>query len=105
MTNFNEATRHRKPGITAGRRSAEVTRPAQLRRKLGLKKGDLVAITETEEGVLVTPQGVVTMKALDRIGEALKKRGLSPEELIGTGREIRGQTIEERYGAPSDRKD
>ena len=33
----------------------QVTLPAELRRKHGLKKGDLAAVEETEEGLLITP--------------------------------------------------
>lgn len=73
----------------------QVTLPADLRRKLGLKKGDLVAVMETEDGVLITAQEVLAIKALDRIGEALKKRGLSLEELIESGRDERGRVSDE----------
>jgi len=76
----------------------QVTIPAEIRRKLGVKKGDLVAFIETECGVLISPREVVTMEALDRIGKALKERGISLEELIESGREIRGQLLEEKYG-------
>lgn len=76
----------------------QVTLPAGLRRKLGLKKGDLVAVSETEEGVLITPQEVLALKALDRIGEALEQRGLSLEELIESGREVRGEIVQDKYG-------
>jgi hypothetical protein len=38
------------------------------------------------------------MQALDRIGEVLKERGLSLEELIESGREIRAHIVEEEYG-------
>ncbi|MBM2826618.1 MAG: SpoVT-AbrB protein [Dehalococcoidia bacterium] len=69
-----------------------------MRRKLGIKKGDLVAVIETADGVLITPQEVIAMKALDRIGEALRERGLSLEELIESGREARSQIIQEEYG-------
>jgi AbrB family looped-hinge helix DNA binding protein len=77
----------------------QVTLPVSLRRKLGWKTGDLVAISETEQGVLITPQELVAADALDRIGAALRERGLSLEELIESGREIRGQITEEKYGA------
>jgi AbrB family looped-hinge helix DNA binding protein len=76
----------------------QVTLPAETRRKLGLKKGDLVAVTETPEGVLITPQQVVAMRALDRIGEVLREKGLTLEELIESGRDIRGQILKEQYG-------
>jgi AbrB family looped-hinge helix DNA binding protein len=74
----------------------QVTLPADVRRKLGLKRGDLVAVLDTPEGVLITPQEVLAAKALDRIGEVLKEQGLSIEELIESGREERSRIIEER---------
>lgn len=76
----------------------QVTIPVEIRDKLGLKKGDFVAFVETEQGVLISPQEVVAMKALDRIGDALKERGISLEELTESGREIRGELLEEEYG-------
>jgi hypothetical protein len=65
---------------------------------LGLKKGDLVAVVDTPEGVLITRQAVLASKTLDRIGAALKRAGLSLEELIESGREERASLIETQYG-------
>ncbi|MEK7521744.1 MAG: AbrB/MazE/SpoVT family DNA-binding domain-containing protein [Patescibacteria group bacterium] len=76
----------------------QVTLPSEVRQKLGLKKGDLVAVVETEEGVLISPQEMVATKALDRIGEALKEKGLSLEELIESGRGERDKIIAKKYG-------
>ena len=75
----------------------QVTLPAELRRKLGLKKGDLVAVTSTEEGVLITPQEVISTKALDKLGAMLKEKGITLDELIESGRDIRGQIAKEKY--------
>lgn len=83
----------------------QVTLPAEVRRRLGLKKGDLVAVTQTPEGVLITPQEVIAMKALDRLGDILREQGLSLEELIESGREIRGQIVKEKYGIGPDDKE
>ena len=80
----------------------QVTIPAELRRRFGLKKGDLVSIEETKEGLLITPQEVVAMEALDRVGKVLREQGLSLEDLIESGREIRGQLAEGQYGASPD---
>lgn len=82
----------------------QVTLPASIRRKLGLKKGDVVAVVETDEGVLITPQEVIAMRALDRIGVALKKRGLKLEELMESGRAERGRIIEEAHDAQRSRR-
>lgn len=90
------------PKLSRVQARGQVTIPVEIRERLGLKKGDLVAFIETEQGVLINPQEVVAMEALDRIGEALKKRGISLEELIESGREIRGQFLEEEYGIKAD---
>lgn len=80
----------------------QVTLPSDVRKALGIKKGDLVAVTETPDGILITPQEVLATRALDRIGEALRAQGLDLEELIDSGREIRGELIREQYGIATD---
>lgn len=82
----------------------QVTIPAEIRRKLGVKKGDLVAFIETERGVLISPREAVAMDALGRIGRALKERGISLEELIASGREVRAQLLQETGGSEGDRE-
>ena len=76
----------------------QVTIPIEMRRKLGIKEGGVVAFTETEEGILISRREVLAMDALDRIGEALREQGTTLEELIESGREIRGQIAKEEYG-------
>jgi AbrB family looped-hinge helix DNA binding protein len=72
----------------------QVTIPTEIRKKLGLKRGDLVAVMETPDGVFITPQQVVAAKAFDRIGDILKEQGLSVNELIASGREIRTDLLQ-----------
>jgi len=76
----------------------QVTIPIELRRKLGIEEGGIVAFIETEDGVLISPREVLTMETLDRIGKVLREQGISLEELIESGREIRGRIVEEEYG-------
>jgi antitoxin PrlF len=76
----------------------QVTLPADIRKRLGLKKGDLVAVVETAGGVLITPQEVVATRALAEIGKALRKQGLTLEDMIESGREIREELYREQYG-------
>jgi AbrB family looped-hinge helix DNA binding protein len=73
----------------------QVTIPTEIRKKLGLKRGDLVAVMETPDGVFITPQQVVATKALDSIGNILKEQGLSLDELIASGRKARGDIQQE----------
>jgi AbrB family looped-hinge helix DNA binding protein len=83
----------------------QVTLPSDLRKKLGLKKGDLVAISETADGILIAPQEVIASKALDEIGAILKEQGLSLEDLLDSGREERAKLIHEQYGIDVDSPD
>jgi hypothetical protein len=53
---------------------------------------------ETPEGVFITPQQVVAAKALDSIGDIHKEQGLSLEEVISSGRELRTDILQETYG-------
>ncbi len=79
----------------------QVTLPVAVRNRLGLKKGDLVAVVDTPDGVLITRQEVLAAEALDRIGAIgaiLRAQGLSLEELIDSGREERTDLIKEKYG-------
>jgi antitoxin PrlF len=76
----------------------QVTIPTEIRKKLGLKRGDLVAVVETPEGVFITPQQVVAKMAVDRIGDILKEQGLSLAELTAAGRDIRTDLLQDAYG-------
>lgn len=84
-------------------KKGQITIPAPMRLRLGIKEGDLVSFKETERGILIAPQEVVATEALDRIGEALKASGISLEELVESGREVRGDIVRERYGMPEER--
>jgi AbrB family looped-hinge helix DNA binding protein len=84
----------------------QVTLPADIRKRLGLIKGDLVAVEGTPEGVMITPQGVLALEALEEIGKALKEQGLTLEEMIESGREERDELLRELYGIdPPDEPD
>lgn len=50
----------------------QITIPAELRRKFGWKKGDVVAITETGDEILIVPREVAVSRALDEIGRILR---------------------------------
>jgi AbrB family looped-hinge helix DNA binding protein len=86
------------PKLVRVQEKGQVTIPTEIRKKLGLKRGDLVAVMETPEGIFITPQQVVANKALDSIGNILKGKGLSLAELIASGRNIRTDLLQETYG-------
>jgi AbrB family looped-hinge helix DNA binding protein len=83
----------------------QVTIPVEMRRKLGIQEGGVVAFIETKDGVLISPREVLAMETLDRIGKALKEQGITLEELIESGREIRGQIVQEEYNLEAEDKE
>lgn len=82
--------------------NGQVTLPAEVRKRLGLKEGDLVVLQETAGGVLLTPQLAAINDALDRLGAILREEGLTLDELIESGRAIRGELVREMYGLDPD---
>jgi len=82
--------------------NGQITLPAEWRRRYGLKKGDAVVLKETEEGLLISPKEAQILSLLDEIGESLKAKGITLEELIESGREIRQELYDEKYAGESD---
>lgn len=60
----------------------QVTLPVEVRKRLGLKKGDLVAMVPTDDGVLITPLAAIPAPALARLSQLLSERGLSLDEVL-----------------------
>jgi AbrB family looped-hinge helix DNA binding protein len=75
----------------------QVTIPLEIRRRLGIKKGDLVTFVETDKGILIQPAEVIVSAALEMVGESLKAKGVTLDELIERGRTIRAELIKEEY--------
>lgn len=78
--------------------NGQITLPSAARERLGLQEGDLVAIAETAEGMLIARRDVLVSHTLDRIGAILREEGLTLEELIESGREERDALVRELYG-------
>jgi len=85
------------PRLSIIQEKGQVTIPTDIRKRLGLKKGDRVSFTETENGVLITPQTLLASEALDQIGNLLKESGLSLEDVLARGRELRGEIVARKY--------
>jgi AbrB family looped-hinge helix DNA binding protein len=82
--------------------NGQVTLPIEFRRRYNLKKGDAVVFTETEEGLFISPKEAMVMNLLNEIAEGLEARGITLDELIESGREIRQEIYNERYAAEAD---
>jgi AbrB family looped-hinge helix DNA binding protein len=62
--------------ISRVQRKGQVTIPQELRERHGIQEGDFVAFTETDAGILITPQKVIPTTLLEKaIGarEAVKE--------------------------------
>ena len=77
--------------------NGQVTLPMDFRKKYGLMKGDIVVFKETEDGLLISIRESLAMKSLDDIGDALQEKGISLDDLIESGREIRQEIYNEKY--------
>jgi AbrB family looped-hinge helix DNA binding protein len=77
--------------------NGQVTLPIEFRKKYNLKKGDAIMFKETEDGLVISPREAQAMKLLDEIGEALKGKGITLDELIEDGRKIREDIYQEKY--------
>lgn len=86
------------PQVVRVQEKGQVTIPLEIRQKFGLKKGVLVTFVETEQGIVIKLAEVIVTETLDKIGQVLKEKGISPEELIEQGRRIRGELIKKEYG-------
>ncbi len=76
-----------------------VTIPAQLRRKWGLEVGSEVVFEDTEAGILIRRASEAEiLQAIELVGQELKKRGVTFEELMDQGEQTREELYQERYG-------
>jgi len=76
----------------------QVTIPRNIRKRLKLKKGDLVTFVETEQGVVLLPAEVVVTSAFGEIGRLLKGKGVTLGELLESEEKVRSQIAKEKYG-------
>jgi hypothetical protein len=72
------------------------------RREPATKRSESVARTEASGSAVSASDKERALRALDEMGEALREQGLTLEDMIERGREIRGQLIEEIYGIKAD---
>lgn len=82
--------------------NVQVTLPIEFRRRFDLKKGDAVVFKETDEGLLISSKEALVMKLLDEIGDGLKAKGITLDELIESGREVKQEIYDEEYARESD---
>ncbi len=59
----------------------QVALPTDFRGKLGLKRGDLISVIETEDGLLLTPESLIAARDTERTDAELRANGFSLDDL------------------------
>jgi AbrB family looped-hinge helix DNA binding protein len=79
------------------REKRQITLPAELCEALGIGLGDSL-VAQVEDGKLViTPSRKAVLDALTEISRALKEAGISEEELLESGKQIRKELAHETW--------
>ncbi len=72
--------------------------PKEVAETLGDFSAEDILLLKTEQGILVTTRAKLFNWALDGIGAALRESGVTLDELMESGAEIRQELYDERYG-------
>jgi AbrB family looped-hinge helix DNA binding protein len=80
----------------------QVTIPIEIRHKLGLEEGDMVAFLETEEGVVISPQEMVPADTLEKMESYFQERGVPLERLFGFAQRLKRGEMDEEAVTASD---
>jgi AbrB family looped-hinge helix DNA binding protein len=73
----------------------QVTIPIEIRQRLGLEEGDMVAFVETSEGIVISPQEMLPAETLNQMASYLQEKGVALREFFEfTDRMGRGEGTE-----------
>jgi len=89
------------------REKRQITLPAALVEALGVKPGDSLDADITDGGIVLKPAHRAVRDALLQMNRALEAAGVSEDDLLESGREVRAQLAHERwphlFPAPTER--
>lgn len=77
----------------------QVTLPPQLRAEYELEQGDQVIFCKSTNGWFIMKKEPDPIALLDELGEMLRERGITMENVLADGEKIREELFEERYGS------
>lgn len=69
----------------------QVTIPMEIRQRLGLEEGDLVAFIETAAGVVISPQEVVPAEMLAKMESYLQQQGGALDDLLAFAKRVESE--------------
>jgi AbrB family looped-hinge helix DNA binding protein len=79
------------------REKRQVTLPASLCEELGIEPGDLLDASVDKGALIIRPARKAALDALKELQKAVKASGVSLEELLEGGREVRKEIFRETY--------
>lgn len=86
-------------------KNGQVTLPLELREEYGLSVGDEVTFLKGDDGWIISKPEPDPLDLLDQLGDALKTKGITLDQLMADGRDIRGELVKEIYGLSNDATD
>ena len=79
----------------------QITLPKEVCDRLGIKPGDKLELTLEDSTLVARPKKAIALEALREIREAFRRAGVTEEELLEAGRQVREELAREKYGPKS----
>ena len=76
----------------------QITLSRRVCDELGVKPGDRVVLEVADGAVVARPQRQVALEALQALRQAFAESGVTLEELLESGRQVREELFREKYG-------
>ena len=83
----------------------QVTIPQELRKKLNLNQGDLVAFVETKDGITIKSLDAIAEEMLASLEKKIGKRGISLDKLMTVAMKKGGDAAAKELGIKDDEKE
>lgn len=75
----------------------QVTLPREVCEALGIKRGDRLELRVQDGALIIRPGRVAALEALEELRRAIAESGVTEEELLESGRQIRDDLFREKY--------
>ena len=85
------------------REKRQLTLPASLCHELGLEAGDLLDASIEGDKIIIRPRRKAAVDALAEVRRAIRESGVTLEELVDGGREVREELFKEKYPELADK--
>lgn len=79
------------------REKRQVTLPASVCKELGIEPGDLLDATVDDGVLVIRPARKAALDALKELQRAVRESGVTLEELLEGGRQVREEIFRETY--------